>query len=96
MTHAETPSETEEVASPPDSGSTTAPSHPNAGGTALVLAALGIVFGDIGTSPLYALQTVFAADHHAIHPTTHGVYGVISLVFWSITVIVHNTSEITP
>ena len=55
---------------------------------ALTFGALGVVFGDIGTSPLYALQTVFAADHHAIHPTHDGVYGVISLVFWSITVIV--------
>jgi KUP system potassium uptake protein len=57
-------------------------------GAALTLGALGVVFGDIGTSPLYALQTVFSADHHAIRPTEAGVYGVISLVFWSITVIV--------
>src|SRR4051812_31139212 len=60
----------------------------SAGMTALTLGALGVVFGDIGTSPLYALQTVFAADHHAIRPTEAGVYGVISLVFWSITLIV--------
>jgi KUP system potassium uptake protein len=55
---------------------------------ALTLGALGVVFGDIGTSPLYALQTVFSADHHSIRPTEAGVYGVISLIFWSITVIV--------
>ena len=55
---------------------------------ALTLGALGVVFGDIGTSPLYALQTVFAADHHAVRPTQAGVYGVISLVFWTITIIV--------
>jgi KUP system potassium uptake protein len=61
---------------------------PHKGTALLTLAALGVVFGDIGTSPLYALQTVFAADHHAIAPTTTGVYGVISLVFWSITAIV--------
>jgi KUP system potassium uptake protein len=54
----------------------------------LSLGALGIVFGDIGTSPLYALQTVFAADQHAVRPTESGVYGVISLVFWAITLIV--------
>ncbi|HEY0633404.1 MAG TPA: potassium transporter Kup [Thermoleophilaceae bacterium] len=59
-----------------------------AAGAALTLGALGVVFGDIGTSPLYALQTVFAADHHSIRPTEAGVYGVISLVFWSITIIV--------
>ncbi|MCW2984014.1 MAG: potassium transporter [Conexibacter sp.] len=58
------------------------------GAAALTLGALGVVFGDIGTSPLYALQTVFAADHHAVHPTQTTVYGVISLVFWTITIIV--------
>ncbi|MHB8233789.1 MAG: potassium transporter Kup [Solirubrobacteraceae bacterium] len=55
---------------------------------ALTLGALGVVFGDIGTSPLYALQTVFTADHHAVHATAGDVYGVISLVFWSITMVV--------
>jgi KUP system potassium uptake protein len=55
---------------------------------ALALGALGVVFGDIGTSPLYALQTVFSADHQAVKPTEPDVYGVISLVFWSITLIV--------
>jgi KUP system potassium uptake protein len=54
----------------------------------LTLGALGVVFGDIGTSPLYALQTVFTADHHAVHATAGDVYGVISLVFWSITMVV--------
>jgi KUP system potassium uptake protein len=55
---------------------------------ALALGALGVVFGDIGTSPLYALQTVFSADNHAVKPTEADVFGVISLVFWSITLIV--------
>jgi KUP system potassium uptake protein len=55
---------------------------------ALTLGALGVVFGDIGTSPLYALQTVFLADNHAVRPVPGDVYGVISLVFWSITMIV--------
>jgi KUP system potassium uptake protein len=59
-----------------------------AGMAALTLGALGVVFGDIGTSPLYALQTVFHADGGAVQPTQAGVYGVISLVFWSITIIV--------
>ena len=58
------------------------------GMAALTLGALGVVFGDIGTSPLYALQTVFTADHHAVHATAGDVYGVISLVFWSITMVV--------
>jgi KUP system potassium uptake protein len=60
--------------------------HSAAGG--LVLAALGIVFGDIGTSPLYALQTVFSIDNGAVRPTEGDVYGVISMMFWSITLIV--------
>ncbi len=55
---------------------------------ALALAALGIVFGDIGTSPLYSLQTVFAIENHAVTPTREDVFGVISMVFWSITLIV--------
>ena len=53
-----------------------------------MLAALGIVFGDIGTSPLYALQTVFSIDNGAVRPTVGDVYGVISLMFWSVTLIV--------
>ena len=61
--------------------------HRTAGG-ALILAALGIVFGDIGTSPLYALQTVFAINHGAVQPVPGDVYGVISMMFWSITIIV--------
>jgi KUP system potassium uptake protein len=55
---------------------------------ALTLGALGVVFGDIGTSPLYALQAVFTADGHAVHATPGEVYGVISLVFWAITMVV--------
>lgn len=55
---------------------------------ALMLGALGVVYGDIGTSPLYAVQAVFTVDNHAVHVTRGDVYGVISLVFWSITVIV--------
>jgi KUP system potassium uptake protein len=53
-----------------------------------MLAALGIVFGDIGTSPLYALKTVFSIDNGAVTPTQGDVYGVISLMFWSVTLIV--------
>jgi KUP system potassium uptake protein len=59
-----------------------------AGMAGLALGALGIVFGDIGTSPLYAVQTVFSLDGGAVRPTAVDVYGVISLIFWSITLIV--------
>jgi KUP system potassium uptake protein len=64
-----------------------APRH-HAGMVALSLGALGVVFGAIGTSPLYALQTVFAAGEDVVRPTEAGVYGVISLVFWAVTLIV--------
>src|SRR4051794_21434406 len=61
--------------------------HPT-GRAALALGALGVVFGDIGTSPLYAVQTVFTADNHAVKTSPGEVYGVISLIFWAITIIV--------
>jgi KUP system potassium uptake protein len=54
----------------------------------LAVAALGVVFGDIGTSPLYALQTVFSIDGGIVRPTQADVYGVISLMFWSPTIVV--------
>ena len=53
----------------------------------LSFAALGVVFGDIGTSPLYALREAF----HGSHPvalTTANVLGVLSLIFWSLTVVI--------
>ncbi|UIJ34939.1 potassium transporter Kup [Allobranchiibius sp. GilTou73] len=66
----------------------TSPVTHGSSGPALALAALGVVFGDIGTSPLYALQTVFSIDHSKVTADRGDVYGVISLVFWSITVVV--------
>jgi KUP system potassium uptake protein len=57
-------------------------------GVGRTLGALGVVFGDIGTSPLYAMQTVFSIDHGMVVPTAGDVYGVVSLVFWSITLTV--------
>ncbi|WP_431279417.1 potassium transporter Kup [Leifsonia poae] len=54
----------------------------------VAIAALGVVFGDIGTSPLYALKTVFLLDGGAVRPNQDDVFGVISLIFWSITIIV--------
>jgi KUP system potassium uptake protein len=54
---------------------------------AVVLGAIGVVFGDIGTSPLYTLRTVFAPEH-GLTPDREAVFGVVSLIFWAITVIV--------
>jgi KUP system potassium uptake protein len=65
-----------------------ATSHGGARG-ALVLGALGVVFGDIGTSPLYTVQTLFdPGDPHPVAVTESTVYGVISLIFWSVTLVV--------
>jgi KUP system potassium uptake protein len=52
----------------------------------LTLAALGVVYGDIGTSPLYALKEVFHAGH--VPATADNVLGVLSLIFWTMTIIV--------
>jgi KUP system potassium uptake protein len=54
---------------------------------ALAVSALGVVFGDIGTSPLYALKECFSG-HHGVEPTHDNVMGVLSLVFWSMTFVV--------
>ena len=53
----------------------------------LSLGALGIVFGDIGTSPLYALKECFVGPH-GVAPTPLNVLGVLSLVFWAMTFVV--------
>jgi KUP system potassium uptake protein len=52
------------------------------------LGTLGVVFGDIGTSPIYALHVAFTAPAHAVPATQDGVYGIVSLVFWTITLVV--------
>src|SRR5512139_2697638 len=59
------------------------PSHaPHLPTAALVLGALGVVFGDIGTSPLYALKECFSPEH-GIAPTPENVMGLLSLITWS-------------
>ena len=50
----------------------------------LALGALGIVFGDLGTSPLYTVQTIFTQHRDAAHTTVAGIYGVSSLIFWAL------------
>jgi KUP system potassium uptake protein len=60
----------------------------HAGKVVLALGALGVVYGDLGTSPLYTEQVIFTQHANAAHPTTAGVFGVVSLIFWSITLIV--------
>ncbi len=53
----------------------------------LGLGALGVVYGDIGTSPLYALKECFAAGH-GVAPSVANVLGILSLVFWSLTLVI--------
>ena len=53
----------------------------------LMIAAIGIVYGDIGTSPIYAFRETFAG-HHPITPDQLHIYGVLSLIFWSMMTVV--------
>jgi K+ transporter len=48
---------------------------------ALAVGAIGVVYGDIGTSPLYTLQTTLS--HDGMKPTPESIYGVLSLIFWA-------------
>ena len=61
--------------------------HPQGSLAKLAIGAIGIVYGDIGTSPIYAFRETFAG-HHKLIPDTLHVYGVLSLIFWSMMVIV--------
>lgn len=64
------------------------PAHGNRGGVVkLAVGAIGVVFGDIGTSPLYALRDTFAGHHRLPLDQMH-IYGIISLMFWSMMIIV--------
>src|SRR5258708_31111039 len=60
----------------------------NSGGrlAPLALAALGVVFGDIGTSPLYAMSTCFTGPH--IEVTPDHIFGLLSLIFWSLVLVI--------
>ncbi|MET0405508.1 MAG: potassium transporter Kup [Cystobacter sp.] len=53
----------------------------------LAMGALGIVYGDIGTSPLYALRECFTGEH-GVAPTHQNVLGVLSLIFWALIIVV--------
>jgi len=55
---------------------------------ALTLAALGVVYGDIGTSPLYAIKEVFGGAHHPVPITPDNILGILSLIFWSLLLVV--------
>lgn len=64
-----------------------APVEPSGSLAALALGALGVVFGDIGTSPLYTFQECVGGEFGA-DPTPENIWGILSLIFWSLTIIV--------
>jgi KUP system potassium uptake protein len=53
----------------------------------LLIAALGVVFGDIGTSPLYTMKAAFGGAH-AVEPTPDNIRGILSLIFWALWIII--------
>jgi KUP system potassium uptake protein len=61
--------------------------HKKSGVMALAVGAIGVVFGDIGTSPLYAMRDTFAG-HHPLPLDRLHVFGIVSLMFWSMMIIV--------
>ncbi|MEA5098100.1 MAG: potassium transporter Kup [Burkholderiaceae bacterium] len=63
------------------------PTTHNSGIAALALAAIGIVYGDIGTSPLYTMKTVFSAEH-GLALNAANLLGIVSLIIWGLTFIV--------
>ncbi len=81
-----------------DSGPVSPPTPPSEGGegargrsrasvVSLAFLALGVVYGDIGTSPLYAIKECFTGSH-SVERSPENVLGVLSLVFWSLTIVV--------
>jgi KUP system potassium uptake protein len=66
------------------------PGHHHGGLIALAIGAVGVVFGDIGTSPIYAFRETFASHHGApgIQVDPVHIHGVLSLVFWSMMIVV--------
>ena len=63
-------------------------SHTKAGTAALALGALGVVYGDIGTSPLYSFKEAFTEKSHTMTVDTINVYGICSLAFWALIIII--------
>ena len=62
--------------------------HAKAGTAALAIGALGVVYGDIGTSPLYSLKEAFTEKSHVMTVDTINVYGICSLAFWALIIII--------
>ena len=63
-------------------------SHSTVGFAALMVGSIGVVYGDIGTSPLYAFREAVAAASAGGETTSHAVLGVISLILWALIIVV--------
>jgi KUP system potassium uptake protein len=85
MSEAKASSKIDAVSDTQDSGAMTA--KPRADVGKLALGALGVVYGDIGTSPLYALKECVSMPH-GVAPGTENILGLLSLIFWAITLVV--------
>jgi KUP system potassium uptake protein len=61
--------------------------EPSAGFAALMLGAIGVVYGDVGTSPLYTMKEIFNGPH-AVQATPDNILGILSLIFWSLILVI--------
>src|SRR4051812_29878162 len=75
------------MASAASTATAAAPAHAHGKTGALALAALGIVFGDIGTSPLYAFKECVSKEHD-LPLAPANIFGLLSLIFWSLIMVV--------
>ena len=88
-------SEHDDTQSPAPKGGPPTRAREGTSTTLLSLAALGVVFGDIGTSPLYALKACFSRTY-GLNPDQMEVLGVLSLIFWSLLLVISFHAGIVP
>jgi KUP system potassium uptake protein len=82
------PSPKSDAPPPPHAAAAHVGHGPQGSLTTLSIAALGVVYGDIGTSPLYAIKECFARGPHGVDPTPANVLGILSLVVWSLVLVI--------
>src|SRR5262249_13142054 len=77
-----------QVTLPPEASATAEEAHASSSFWTLTLGSLGVVYGDIGTSPLYAFREAVVAASHGDQVTRANVLGVLSLILWALIVVV--------